>query len=168
MWSRKTDVIGSCDLCSQSVTPSNLITNGSFEKGSSQTGLPSGWLTDEWQPTSIFTWDSSEAHTGSMSAKIFSPIPNDSRWITTTSVQIQPNTLYSLSGWIKTDNIAATDQSHEVANLSIYGTWTHTGGLTGTHDWTYKSLLFNSGSDTQATIGARLGYWSAITTGCLV
>ncbi|MFI3196986.1 MAG: hypothetical protein QX196_01540 [Methylococcaceae bacterium] len=146
--------------------PSNLITNGSFEKKSSQTGLPSGWITDYFASTSTFTWDSSEAHTGSKSAKILSPTPNDSRWITTAPVQIQPNMLYNLSGWIKTDNIADTDQSENVgANLSVFGTWTHTKGLTGTHDWIYRSLLFNSGSDTQLTIGARLGYWSGTTTG---
>lgn len=143
---------------------SNLIVNGSFEEESSLAGMPYGWITDEWGATSTFTWDNIEAHTASKSAKIFSPVSNDAFWITKEPVQIQPNTLYSLSGWIKTDNIADTDQSAG-ANLGIFGTWTHTEGLTGSHDWTYKTLLFNSGPDTQLTIAARLGYWGGITTG---
>lgn len=145
--------------------PANILSNGSFEEGNySPTESPIDWAWDAWQPSAIPTWDDTQARTDDKSVKIYAATPNDARWIQT--VDIEPNKLYFLSGWIKTDNVGHTAESVDAgANLSLYGTWTHSAGVFGTRDWTRNGILFNSGSDIQVTVGARLGYWAGTTTG---
>jgi hypothetical protein len=89
---------------------------------------------------------------------------NDARWIQ--NVPVEPNTRYYLSAWIKTEDVAHSPQSVDVgANISLLGTWNHSPGLLGTQDWTRTGFFFNSESNTQVTVAARLGFWSGITTG---
>jgi hypothetical protein len=141
---------------------SNPLVNGGFEDGTSS---PTGWSSDAWNTSyTAFTWDNTQAYSGTRSVKIVSTTPNDARWVQ--SITVQPNTDYRLSGWIKTSNVAHTQESVDAgANLSLYGTYTYSVGLFGTSDWTYVTLLFNSGSSTQFTVAARLGYWYGTTTG---
>lgn len=143
----------------------NLISNAGFEAGDNQTNIPTGWGITQWQPTSTLLWDKTVAHSGSHSVKIIanSPNDNDAAWVTTSPISITPQTFYRLSGWIKTEQVNPEVLSG--ANISLYDTWTHTSGITGSHDWSFASTIFNSGTDTQAKIGARLGYWAATTTG---
>jgi hypothetical protein len=71
-----------------------------------------------------------------------------------------------LSGWIKTDNVAHSTQIVDSgANLCLWGTWQRTRPITGTNDWTYVRLVFNSGPTGTATVCARLGYWSGVASG---
>jgi len=145
----------------------NLLDNGSFELSNADpNGRPLGWTTSAWLDNAVFTWDDTQAVNDHKSVKI-SSLPSltaDGRWEQT--VMVQPHTEYLLSGWIKTENVGHTDQLVDAgANLSLYGTWTFTPGLFGTHDWTYVNLPFNSGSSSQVTIAARLGYWAGGTTG---
>jgi hypothetical protein len=91
---------------------------------------------------------------------------NDARWIQT--VTVQPNTSYSLSGWIKTENVTPEGGGSPAgANLGLFGTWDHTNGLYGTNNWTYVSMQFNSGSNTTVTVACRLGYWSSMAMGTM-
>ena len=141
----------------------NLLVNGGFEDGS---GSPSGWNSDAFIPDVTFTWDNAQAHSGARSVKIASTLPNDSRWIQ--RLIVQPNTEYRLSGWIKTEDVAHTQQSVDAgANLSLFEptSFTYSGGLIGTNDWTFVTLSFNSGSNTQIAVACRLGMWSGTTTG---
>jgi murein DD-endopeptidase MepM/ murein hydrolase activator NlpD len=140
--------------------------NGSFEDGSyAPDGNPTSWTRDAFLlPDVTMVWDNTQAVQGSKSVKIVADVPNDARWVQT--VAVQPDTDYRLSGWIKTENVAHTSETVDAgANLSLYGTWDRTSGLFGTSDWTYVTLDFNSGSNTQVTIAARLGYWGGTTTG---
>ena len=99
-----------------------LVLNGGFEEGIySPTESPVNWTWDAWQPSAIPTWDDTQAHTGDKSVKIDAPAPNDARWIQT--VDVEPNKLYFLSGWIKTENVGHTSESVDAgANLSLFGT----------------------------------------------
>jgi len=146
-------------------TAVNLLINGGLEDGYYwPEGSPTGWVRDAYNPQAVFTWDNTQAHTGSRSMKITGPVPSDARWIQT--VNVQPETIYVLSGWVKTENVSHTDSLVDAgANLCLYGTWTRTPGLFGTNGWTFVTLLFNSGPDTQITVGARLGYWSGGSSG---
>ena len=144
----------------------NLLTNPGFENGSySSSATPPGWTGDAWNSASAkFTWDNIQAHSGNKSVKIELTIANDARWIQTAIVQ--PNTQYLLSGWIKTMNVANTAESVDAgANLSIIGGYIRSAGIFGTTGWRYASLVFNSGSNTQVTVAARLGMYSGTTTG---
>jgi hypothetical protein len=148
-----------------SEAPLNLLSNGSFEEGAySPTESPIDWAWDAWQPSAIFTWDNTQARTGDKSVKIYAPTSNDARWIQT--VDVEPNTLYFLSGWIKTDNVGHSSEPVDSgANLSLFGTWERSAGVFGSQDWTRNSILFNSGDGIEVTVGARLGYWAGTTTG---
>jgi hypothetical protein len=145
--------------------PSNLLSNGSFEDGDySPTSSPADWARDAWQPSAVLTWDDTQARAGDKSVKIYAPTANDVTWIQT--VDVEPSTVYFLSGWIKTDNVSHASQSADAgANLSLYGTWERSAGVFGSQDWTRSSILFNSGDDTEVIVGARLGYWAGTTTG---
>lgn len=146
--------------------PPNLVKNPGFENGTySAAGNPANWTRDAWIPANTtFTWDTAQRRSGTKSVKIASTVANDARWMQT--IAVQPNTDYRLSGWIKTDNVAHSQEVVDAgANLCLDGTWTRSAGVYGTSGWTYVSLSFNSGSSTQVTIAARLGYWAGTTMG---
>lgn len=145
---------------SHAAMPPTVLANGSFEIGSpTDEESPEGWAPEMYKRSGILTWDDGHALVGRRSVKIAAPFENDASWSST--VPVQPHTTYALSGWIKTENVA----QGAGANLCIMGTWTHTPGVFGTSDWTYVSMIFDSGDQSQVTIGARLGYWAGTTTG---
>jgi hypothetical protein len=140
----------------------NLLSNPSFEGGMS--GTPTYWQRDVFRQTSTLTWDDSVVFAGQRSIRISSETPNDARWIQT--VRVKPYTLYELSGWIRTENTTLSEQAVSAgANLSLMGTFTYTEPLLGTHDWTYRRLVFNSGDSQEVTIAARVGFYSGISSG---
>jgi hypothetical protein len=144
------------------VDSTNLLLNAGFEEGDfSPTGSPDHWSQNAYIPSAEFLWDDTQAYEGSRSVKITAETLNDASWVQT--VSIQPNTLYRLSGWIKTENVARPEGRG--ANLSLLDTWDSSVDLFGTNDWTYVSLRFNSGEKTEVTIAARLGFYAGMTTG---
>ena len=156
-------------LPSVSVSPPwwNLVQNPSFESGS---GNPAHWTHFSWAGSGNFQWVSNQFVDGAKSVKIVNNAPDDSRWQQT--VTVLPNTDYALSGWIKTQNVGHTTQTIDAgANLSIEsnipgtGFYTYTPPLFGTNDWTYVSVVFNSGSNNHVIVDARLGMYNGITTG---
>jgi murein DD-endopeptidase MepM/ murein hydrolase activator NlpD len=139
----------------------NLLYNGGFEEG---TPLhPTLWGHNAWQPSnSTFAWDSLQFHSGKRSIKISSNIANDAWWEQT--IQVQRNSNYRLSGWIKTANVDQT-QGDRGANLSILDDFISTIKLNGTNNWTYVSGDFNTGESTEITVAARLGMYGGDITG---
>lgn len=144
------------------VPDSNLLINGSFEEG---VDAPTGWTHDSYnRPNSAFSWDDTQAVSGSRSIKTDSFGLDDAYWFQ--QVQVQPYADYRLTGWIKTENVSASPQPNNVgANLSALYSWNRSEGLLGTNDWTRVELIFNAGSSSTATIAARLGFYNGITTG---
>ena len=111
-----------------------------------------------------FRWDRMVSHTGGRSAMVQSTASNDAMWAQT--VGVRPHTLYQLSGWIKTADVAHSgDLVDAGANLSFLGTWDMSAGVFGTQGWTYVSVTTDSGDQSHLTVAARLGYWSGGTTG---
>jgi len=141
--------------------PGSLL-NGGFEDGST---APAQWATEAWASgRTTFTWDIAHPRSGSRSIKIVSDQEDDARWIQTVVVQSQTD--YRLSGCIKTENVAhRPDGTDAGANLSLMGGWIRSEGVFGTSDWTCTSVVFNTGTDTQVTVAARLGFYSGTTTG---
>lgn len=142
--------------------PHNPIVNGGFEEGEID---PVGWRRDAWMPSgSSLTSDGTQAHQGARSARISAPTANDARWLQT--IAVEPDTSYLLSGWIKTAGVTDTlELVNAGANLCLYGTWERSAGVFGTTDWTFVTLVFQSGSRTEVEIGARLGFWAGTATG---
>lgn len=142
----------------------NLLGNSGFEQRVPGQALPARWTTDSWLPTSSSGWDGSVSHRGRRSVRIESSTPNDARWVQ--DVVVLPHTLYLLSGWVKTVDVAHTAELVDAgANLSVLGGWDRSVETFGTQDWTYVSFTINSGDRTTLTIAARLGFWAGTTTG---
>lgn len=135
----------------------NMLCNGSFEAGGTN---PDCWSKNTFNAGAQFKWDSSVAYDGQKSAKITLTSLNDSRWIQT--IPVQQHTDYVLSGWIKTQNVTGIAG----ANLSLpMGVFIHTPPLTGTNDWTFRKVVFNTGSWSEIIVGARLGMYGDMSTG---
>lgn len=142
----------------RSIDPYNLLWNGSFEDGNfvGPLAVPYGWKQD-LQGQAIIHWVDNEAFQGKRSVFIACPTYCSTSY--EQMVAVQPNTDYLLSGWIKTQDVSHTNHLVDAgANLTAAGTWLYTPPLFGTHDWTYVSLLFNSGARTQVAVQARIGY----------
>lgn len=145
----------------------NVALNPGFEDGAN---TPDAWDKFAWAGTAKFRWDANVSHEGGRSAKIVLDTADDARW--TQTVGVMENTDYVLSGWIKTQNVAHTGETVDAgANLSVEsdipgdGYYTRTPALLGTNDWTYVSVVFNTGWNTEIQIDARLGMFVGTTTG---
>lgn len=150
-------------LAPASAQRANMLQNGSVEDGVVTVG-PFAWTTQVFEPGASLTWDLDAAHEGTHSIKTSAPLPNDTAWVQT--VSLEPNTNDLLSGWIKTENVEQTHDGVDAgANLCLYGTFDHTPAITGTTDWTQVRMAFNSGPTGSITIGARLGFWADVTSG---
>jgi HYR domain-containing protein len=144
----------------QSACATDLVQNGGFEfPTETPNANPLNWRTSQWAATSQMSRDPTTFHSGASSIRIKSTSGNDA-WFSQ-DIVVQPNTIYRLTGWIKTENVS----SGAGANLSFVGTWSHTDGIFGSTPWTRVDMLLNSSSSTLITIGARLGYWSGTSTG---
>jgi hypothetical protein len=139
----------------------NLISSGGFETGTA--AAASGWSRSQFATGATFSRNRKQAHSGQASAEINAPKANDVRWVQT--VTVHPNTVYRLSGWIKTQDVATSGGGDVGANLGFDGTWTHSPGLLGSHGWTRVAITISSGSSTSLTVAARLGYWRAASSG---
>ncbi len=134
----------------------DVLYNGDFELGNLQLhgNEISGWQQDGWKiGRSDFAWDFLYAHSGLRSAKITNIYKNEARWVQT--IQVQPHSIYRLSGWIRTRNIPmGTVQG---ASLAVAGTDIHTKPMIGDHDWTYVYLDFTTKEEAYVQIAASLG-----------
>lgn len=152
-------------LCTTGGIEGNRVLNPGFEDGPfTPYQTPPCWLSDAYVPGATLVRDNAAAHSGSNSARIDSPEPNDARLIQ--DVLVDPHTDYVLSGWIKTENVQQSeDPGYAGANIGLFNTWEHTPGLFGSNDWTFVSMEFNSGDYVQITIACRLGHWGGTATG---
>lgn len=145
--------------------PVNLVVNGGFELGAySPSVVPDNWVWDAWAGLAVHTWDDTQAQSGHKSVKISSQALEDARFIQ--DVMVKRDTLYALSGWIKSENVGHTAESVDAgANIALMGGYTYTRALFGTQDWTPRSLVFNSETHDTVSVAARLGFYSGTTTG---
>ncbi len=118
-----------------------------------------GWSTTAWQAGSQFTWENSTGHLSSRSLSINQSFANDARWVY--SVNLNNQTLYRLTGWVKGANIVNTQGGSVGMNINVL-TWDMTKGLLGTYDWTQDSFIFR-GDTTE--IRCRLGHFFNTVTG---
>jgi hypothetical protein len=65
------------------------------------------------------------------------------------SVTLQPNTDYTIQGWIKTADVQESDYGVEIRYATLTNTVAihNTGQLKGTNDWTFRSATFTTASD---------------------
>ncbi|EPR12591.1 M60 family metallopeptidase [Ruminiclostridium papyrosolvens] len=152
------DVVGA-----NQVSAVTTIANGSFESGSSTT--PSNWTADEWTSGSNFTWEQSAGINGSKCISITSNSYNDARWVQT--VQLTPGKAYSLSAYVKGENIISDGASNTGANICLMGEWTSSGSTdsTGTFGWKKVYVDFVAPQSGSVQIGCRLGFYGSLMKG---
>jgi hypothetical protein len=130
--------------------PDNLLVNGSFEYDSDGDNNPDDWIISE--PVER---DSTESVDGQYSAKIDSTVVINN--INRQYVDLKPNTTYTLSAWIKTENVTwegAQVYPYDYDGVIDASKWIR---VEGTTDWTSYSMQFSTGADpSKARINFRL------------
>ncbi len=152
-------------VCAWAVTPSaraadsydpNLLANGSFEDGFTAWQIYLRW---GFQNVTFHTADTNIAHAGRISARVeATEFPENAGWRQT--VAVIPHTRYRLTGWIKTDNVR-TGTLQGAANLAVLAPdidfLVVSDPVTGTTDWTYAEVLFDSQNFSALEIRAGFG-----------
>lgn len=132
----------------------NIIPNPSME--SFLGGDIYAWESRRYSGAATETIADNVAHSGSHSLRIESGSGSDTSW--KIDVDVEPNTEYRLSGWIKTSGISGAMG----ALLNVHGTSATEGAtkaVSGNSDWTEVSLIFNSGGRRQVSINCLFGGW---------
>lgn len=136
----------------------NLIANDSFEN--ERDGRPLEWNTSTHSGRGEFGLGD-VGHSGKRSARIASENGGDISW--SQRVNVEPNTSYKLTAWIKTENVrgamGALLNMHELQS----GTPVRTRPVTGTKDWTQVEAEFNSGDHKMLTVNCLFGGWGRST-----
>ncbi|MEI8011076.1 MAG: LamG-like jellyroll fold domain-containing protein [Candidatus Omnitrophota bacterium] len=130
--------------------PVNILNNASFEDSNVvlSTGDSADWLA-RGLAGSVTISDTSEA--GARALRIDADDSHTNYSTQYVYPRIKPNTTYTLSGWIKTENINSSNNF--AAAIYIYGgvpdvAGTSTAGVSGgTHDWTFVSTIFKTGNN---------------------
>ena len=133
--------------------PENLIPSGSFEDA--ENGLPKGWQVTDYSGAPAVHDIVTDAHGGKQALRIQSTAGSDSSC--SIEVPVDPNTQYTLSGWIKTENLVRG--ASDGALLNVHGTSFKTQGLDGTHDWRRVELTFNSETHKTVQVNCLFGGW---------
>ena len=142
----------------------NLLYNGDFEiPGEDDDTIPEGWDTGEYfEGHGYTTFQLTEDPDGNrgMVTMIKNHYGNDARLVQ--YVDVDPDTVYRLSGYIKTENVA----EGRGANLSIEGLYAFSESVYGTHNWQYVEYYGETGPDqTYVGIYVRLGGYGGESTG---
>lgn len=136
----------------------NLLPNPSFEDVKDV--KPAPWYESRWNGDGAFAV-SDIARTGKSSIRITSEKGGDISW--QCSVPVEMMSRYKLSGWIKAENLkpqgGAKGALFNVHNVQPV----QTTAVTGTTDWTYVEVEFDSGYEDHAIINCLLGGWGFAT-----
>ena len=141
----------------------NLLYNGDFEILDAE-GLPDGWFTDAYLMDpgySLYSVSEGMDGNSSHSATVRNIAGNDARFAQT--VQVEPDTLYCLSGYIRAEEIT----EGLGANLSIEGVYAFSESKYNTDgEWQYVEYYGITGPDQYyLTVFARVGGYSGESKG---
>jgi len=137
--------------------PANLIPNPSFEDGEGD--RPASWGTHVYAGKGTPTWEPT-GRTGKRAVAIASQQGGDVAW--EIRVPVHPDSVYRLSGWIRTENVTATTGRGALFNIHTVG-GAETPALTGTKDWTEVAVEFETGRRTEVLANCLFGGWGQAT-----
>lgn len=141
----------------QPLSPPGMVHNGSFE--SIVDDQPVGWEKQTYGGQGQFKYVQG-GRTGKRCVMLSSKSGADIGWLTT--VAVNPNSQYRLSGWIKTENVVAGSGRGALLNLHNIQPL-QTPAVTGTKDWSRVELTFDSGDNTAVQINCLFGGWGLST-----
>ena len=119
--------------------PLNILKNGSFEIDSNEDGNP-----DDWRTAEPVEMDCEIKIHENCSARIDS-VSDENNNNNIQFVDLQPNTSYLLSGWIKTENVTREGAQIYLYNHGIPGYVPIK--IKGTNDWKYYEMEYKTGND---------------------
>jgi len=135
----------------------NLLANPSFEQARGTT--PAAWRVRHYGGRATHAWTGS-GRSGSHCLEIRSADGADSSWYQ--EVDVEPETDYRLSAWIKTEGVAKVRGSYG-ALLNVHELQGRrrvmTPAVLGTRDWTHVETTFNTGSRSRIGINCLFGGW---------
>lgn len=141
-----------------------ILENGDFEEGSNF--QPDNWSDDMYynDDRTTYSWSNSGIG-GSSCISINSADYNDARVVQT--IQVTPGRTYTLSAYVKGENIIADQGADIGANICLMGGWTVSSNenSTGTFDWKRINLTFVAPASGTVQIGCRLGFYSNLMKG---
>ncbi|MBN2444159.1 MAG: carbohydrate binding domain-containing protein [Spirochaetales bacterium] len=138
----------------------NLLKNPGMEESDTQ---PLHWTLDQFNKGgSVVKIEKGIAHSGNNSISINNIEQNDARLMQ--DVTIKENTIYKISGWIKTENVSYEGIG---ANLSFNEHWFTSEEIEGTQDdWRYVDFYLSVKYDiTRLSFCLRVGGYGGISTG---
>ncbi len=138
----------------------NLIQNFSAETATADPKLAADWETRIWSGEPLFEIETSFARTGGRCFKIHSAEGADASW--SFRVELERNTEYQLSAWVKTEDLAAGGLG-ALLNLHELQMEGKADSMRGTHEWTPVTTEFNSGAHDSLLVNLLFGGWGRAT-----
>jgi alpha-N-arabinofuranosidase len=136
----------------------NALENPSFETGGAEKA-PAAWKSHVYAGKAQLRRDA-VGKTGGHSAMIASQDGADAAW--QIRAKVLPDSLYRLSGWIRTEDLKATTGRGAQLNVHEIGS-ARTPAVTGSRDWTEVSCEFQTGSQTDLLVNCLYGGWGQAT-----
>jgi len=135
----------------------NLLANAGFE--ALRGDAPEGWTTRVWSGAGEFS-SVAEGRGGSRAVRIASADGGDLSWQAT--VPVRRGAVYRLSGWIRTEGVAAGTGRGALLNVHALD-GTATPAVIGTRDWTRVESIVRVGSRDAITVHCLFGGWGRST-----
>lgn len=132
----------------------NLFPNPGFEQGAGD--RPDGWVTHVWGGESTFNWVGG-GRNGGKCVQVVSAKGGDTSW--SIVVPCKPRHRYRLGGWTKCQDLKGARGSQ----FNVHNTDARTEAITGTKDWTFLSVDFDSRDNTELEINCLFGGWGKAT-----
>ena len=142
----------------------NLLSNGGFETVN-ESGMPDDWYTVSYNDAAtntLFEITDEQAHSGTYSAKIVNANLNDARFIT--YVNVEPESLYRVSGYIM---VKEMDDTGNGANFALESIYAVSESVFDTDDeWKYIEWYGETDTgQTEIALGVRVGGYSSESKG---
>lgn len=142
----------------------NLIENGDFEQ--TENGLPYGWYTESYEGIAKYSVQP-DGYDGGNCIRIVNDDYDDSRFVQ--EVTVNPNAIYRLSAWVKTENVAAEPGAQEnrgCVNVSVMEMHNISQIVQGDSGWTRIDFYGQTAAGQRSIMVAmRLGFYSAMSSG---
>ena len=140
----------------------NLLTGGTFEDGAG-----GNWAVRSYRPegdAARRSGDAAKEGKASLLVRSAHAAGNDTAFVQ--KVAVTPGTRYLLSGWVRTKDVTVTEAGGATgATLGVYGRGEASESLVGNQDWTYLTVVFDSGTRSEVEVGARLGHNGSVARG---
>ncbi|HEY3394453.1 MAG TPA: alpha-L-arabinofuranosidase C-terminal domain-containing protein [Lacipirellulaceae bacterium] len=117
------------------------------------------WRTNVWNGEAEFTVVEGGRDGEGKCLMVESQGGGDASWFH--RIAVEPNSVYRLAGWIKTEDVAPTTGRGVV--LNVHGIGGGTPPLTGTNDWTRVELLVRPGDAREIQVNGTFGAWGLAT-----